>query len=158
MTDFSDKPIAYTAEGRALYDNTATVVSVILFNVPTREIITIRRNTSPGKNLLALPGGFQMRGESWEEAAIREVKEEIGVSLYSPISFKLQNIITDEYKHNVLVCSYNVDLNKGDFNINHDEVTEIMPINALNFEHYVTNWAFPIHMFEAYKFLQKINN
>jgi ADP-ribose pyrophosphatase YjhB (NUDIX family) len=39
----------------------------------------VRRNIEPHKGKLALPGGYIDLGESWQEAAAREVFEETGV-------------------------------------------------------------------------------
>ncbi len=42
-------------------------------------LLCVRRATEPGRGLLALPGGFIERGESWQQAAVRELREETGV-------------------------------------------------------------------------------
>jgi ADP-ribose pyrophosphatase YjhB (NUDIX family) len=43
-----------------------------------KKILMIRWNFEPGKNKLDLPRGYVDRGETIEEAAIREAKEESG--------------------------------------------------------------------------------
>ena len=53
-----------------------TVDGIILHK---NRIVLIRRKTSPFKNCYALPGGFVDYGETVENAAIREVKEETGL-------------------------------------------------------------------------------
>jgi 8-oxo-dGTP diphosphatase len=45
------------------------------------EIVLLRRGFDPGKDLWTFPGGFVDLGESVEEAALREAKEEIGIEL-----------------------------------------------------------------------------
>lgn len=59
-------------------------VAVMLIPVDTggpRGLLTVRRGIEPGKGLLALPGGYIMYGESWQEAGAREVREETSLVL-----------------------------------------------------------------------------
>ncbi len=44
-------------------------------------ILLVRRSISPGLGGLALPGGYINQGESWQQAAAREVVEETGLQL-----------------------------------------------------------------------------
>lgn len=55
-------------------------VSVILVPVGS-GLVTVRRSKPPGSGKLALPGGFVEVGETWQEAGVREVHEEIGLQL-----------------------------------------------------------------------------
>jgi ADP-ribose pyrophosphatase YjhB (NUDIX family) len=48
---------------------------------PTGELILMRRGTPPSKGRWTFPGGFVDLGESVEEAARREAREEIGIDL-----------------------------------------------------------------------------
>lgn len=58
----TDAPIAYTAEGRPLFDNTPTVVAMLVPRSKSpRQLLVIRRNNEPGKGLLGLPGGYHTR-------------------------------------------------------------------------------------------------
>jgi ADP-ribose pyrophosphatase YjhB (NUDIX family) len=55
-------------------------VAVVLLPVGS-GVIVIRRNTEPQKGTLTLPGGYIDSGETWQEAASRELLEETGISV-----------------------------------------------------------------------------
>lgn len=57
-----------------------TPVAVMLLPVD-EGILAVRRSIEPRKGLLALPGGFINLGESWQQAAARELGEETGVMI-----------------------------------------------------------------------------
>ncbi|MBO0870686.1 MAG: NUDIX domain-containing protein [Micromonosporaceae bacterium] len=42
-------------------------------------LVVVRRDIEPARGELALPGGFIEIGESWQEAAVRELREETGL-------------------------------------------------------------------------------
>lgn len=60
-----------------LYVNTAAAVGVIL-EKDGLVLVTVRA-INPGKGLYDFPGGFLDSGETLEEAAIREIREELSV-------------------------------------------------------------------------------
>ncbi|MEU8247852.1 NUDIX domain-containing protein [Nonomuraea sp. NPDC048916] len=53
-------------------------VAVMLLPVDD-GLLVIRRDIEPHRGGLALPGGFIDMGESWQEAAVRELREETGI-------------------------------------------------------------------------------
>ena len=57
------------------YRNPLPVV-VLLVPVEDEGLVVIRRGERPRRGQLALPGGFIEVGESWQEAAVRELREE----------------------------------------------------------------------------------
>ncbi len=44
-----------------------------------RGLVVVRRDVEPARGQLALPGGFIETGESWRQAASRELREETGL-------------------------------------------------------------------------------
>jgi 8-oxo-dGTP diphosphatase len=64
--------------GQVYYENPLPVVSVILAN-RDREILLVKRERDPFKDMWCCPIGFAEVGESVEDAALRELKEESGV-------------------------------------------------------------------------------
>jgi len=60
------------------YENPLPVASVILPN-KNREILLVKRAREPFSGMWCLPIGFAETGESIEDAALRELKEEAGI-------------------------------------------------------------------------------
>jgi ADP-ribose pyrophosphatase YjhB (NUDIX family) len=54
-------------------------VAVLVLPVEGGRVLVVRRAVEPRRGELALPGGFIDLGESWQEAAVRELREETGV-------------------------------------------------------------------------------
>ncbi|MGC5053457.1 NUDIX domain-containing protein [Micromonospora sp. DT48] len=42
-------------------------------------VVVVRRDIEPARGLLALPGGFIEYGERWQDALVRELREETGL-------------------------------------------------------------------------------
>lgn len=68
--------------GYTYFHNTAAAVAAVIHHA--QEIALITRANEPGAGLLDLPGGFVEGDESLETAVIREVQEEIGLTLERP--------------------------------------------------------------------------
>lgn len=62
--------------------NSSAAVAVLLFN-EKGELLLTRRAIEPHLGKLDLPGGFIDPMESGEQAAIREIQEELGVTIHS---------------------------------------------------------------------------
>jgi 8-oxo-dGTP diphosphatase len=59
------------------------IVAVGVFVLCGNEVLLIKRAKEPAKGLYSVPGGSQDLGETSQEAAIREVLEETGLSISS---------------------------------------------------------------------------
>ena len=82
-------PLTCTDCGNTTWCNPAPVAVVLL---PIDDgVLTVRRGINPGKGQLALPGGFIDCGETWQEAAVREVVEETAV-IIAPEQLSVLNV------------------------------------------------------------------
>lgn len=69
------------------------------------DLLLIQRNRPPSEGLWTLPGGRLEPGETAEQCAIRELKEELGLTVYAlrPLlvlrhgAFRLQTFATQAY-------------------------------------------------------------
>jgi mutator protein MutT len=75
----SPKNFECAACGFTLFLNPAAAVAVII-ECRGKILFGVRRH-DPGRGMLDLPGGFVDPGETAEEAARREVKEELGIDI-----------------------------------------------------------------------------
>ena len=85
------------------YQNTPTVVVVL---VPLRGgLLMIRRALDgEGQGQVALPGGYQMLGQTWQEAGAAEVLEETGVVI-DPAGLRVLTVeTTPDRRQNLLFC------------------------------------------------------
>jgi mutator protein MutT len=64
------------------YTNSSAAVAVLLFN-EKGELLLTRRAIEPHLGKLDLPGGFIDPMESGEQAAHREIQEELGITIHS---------------------------------------------------------------------------
>jgi 8-oxo-dGTP diphosphatase len=79
----ADWPRTCTGCGEITWRNPLPVAVVLL---PVRGetgrtgLVVVRRDIEPARGELALPGGFIEVGETWQEAAVRELREETGLT------------------------------------------------------------------------------
>lgn len=74
MTEASEKP-----DNRQNPIRPIVGVGAVVFN--GREVLLIRRGKPPKENEWSLPGGAQLLGETTYEAAVREIREETGLTI-----------------------------------------------------------------------------
>src|SRR3712207_4019353 len=119
------------------YDNTPTVVVVL---VPLRGgLLMIRRAlVGEGHGKLALPGGYQMLGQTWQEAGAREVLEETGVVI-SPGALRVVTVETTPDRRQNLLFRQSPSVEHWGAFVHDTEVSEVLVI------HKPTETAFPLH-------------
>lgn len=123
-----DWPKICLACQREHYRNPAPVAVVV---VPVdKGVLTVRRDNPPGKGKLALPGGFINWGESWQDAAAREVFEEVGIRI-SPEEVELLHVETVPEGAMLLFCQARPRLS-GDliYSLQESEVSEVVVLDA----------------------------
>jgi len=90
----------YTCEQKhALFADASPGAGVLLVN-DKNEVLLGTRSIEPGKGKLTYPGGFSAGDETLEQTAIRELKEETGVTpehFASPLSYVGSSIIDYTY-------------------------------------------------------------
>ena len=78
-------------------------IGVLIFN-DTKQLLLVQRKGSLGEGDYAPPGGHLEFGESFEECAIREAKEETGIVVVNPRFFSITNdIFVDINKHYISI-------------------------------------------------------
>jgi ADP-ribose pyrophosphatase YjhB (NUDIX family) len=75
------RSLSCEACGFASYSNPKPVACAIPRDRATGGVILLRRGFDPGKGLWTFPGGFVDLGESVEDAARREVREELEIEV-----------------------------------------------------------------------------
>jgi 8-oxo-dGTP diphosphatase len=65
-------------------------------------LVVVRRGIEPGYGQLGLPGGFMEVGESWREAAVRELREETTIEA-DPATMRLFDVHSTPTGHTLLV-------------------------------------------------------
>jgi ADP-ribose pyrophosphatase YjhB (NUDIX family) len=93
------------------------VVGVGAVIICSGKILLERRKNEPGKGKWSIPGGLVELGESLEETAIREVKEETRLEVEEPILVDVVNGVTrDEnsvIRYHFVIVDYFVKLKGG---------------------------------------------
>ena len=68
-------------------------------------IYLVKRGIEPGKGLLALPGGYMVVGETWQQAAAREAMEEIQIQI-DPNKIVFVKVCSSSNMRSLLIFGY----------------------------------------------------
>ena len=85
-------PRACAQCGEMSFQNPAPV-SVVLLPIDG-GLLAVRRGIEPGWGQLSLPGGYINRGETWQQAGARELREETAIHL-DPAEIRLFNVLSN---------------------------------------------------------------
>jgi ADP-ribose pyrophosphatase YjhB (NUDIX family) len=131
------------------YYNTPTVIVVL---VPLRGGLLMIRRALPGEGQgkLALPGGYQMLGQTWQEAGAREVMEETSVVIAPEVLRAVTVETTPDRRQNLLFCQSPPVEHEGAF-LHDAEVSEVLVV----YEPVET--AFPLHTRMVREFFQRFH-
>src|SRR5919107_6360575 len=119
------------------YNNTPTVV-VVLVSLHGGLLMIRRALPGEGQGKLALPGGYQMLGQTWQEAGAREVVEETGVVIAPEVLRVVTVETTPDRRQNLLFCQSPPVEHEGAF-VHDSEVSEVLVV------HEPVETAFPLH-------------
>jgi ADP-ribose pyrophosphatase YjhB (NUDIX family) len=92
--------------GVFFYDNPLPVASVIV--VRNREVLLVKRKYDPYQGMWCLPSGFAETGERIEAAALRELKEEAGIT-GKVIDFICADSINNKVYGDLIFITYEVE-------------------------------------------------
>lgn len=106
-------PKTCPACGQTIWSNPLPV-AVVLVKMDGGVLI-IRRGIEPAKGHWALPGGFLETGESWQEGAAREVREETGLVLPHDEIQLIDALSVAQNRQIILFCTTRNTHSRNDF-------------------------------------------
>lgn len=118
------------------YRNPTPVVCILV--KVNGGLLMVRRGLAEGFGQLAIPGGYQNVGETWQEAGAREVWEETGVHI-DPDGIALTDVVTTpDGTKNLIFGTYMAPIWTNEFRLD-SETLEVVVIK------HKQRTAFPIH-------------
>jgi 8-oxo-dGTP diphosphatase len=105
-----------------LYENPIPSVAIVAVN-REHKILLVRRSVEPGIGEWCLPGGFIEIGETPEQAIIRELQEEVGISL-TQLSFLGVGSHLNGYYGDVIIIGFSAFIKNQVAIIPGDDVSE----------------------------------
>ncbi len=94
------------------YPRAALTVDAIVFVKEQSEtfVLLIERKQAPYENMWALPGGFMEMDETLQQACIRELKEETGLSIGSMEQFRAYDALQRDPRHRTISVVFSTEL------------------------------------------------
>jgi ADP-ribose pyrophosphatase YjhB (NUDIX family) len=123
--------------GFAYYHNIAAAVAIV-FTFEDKVLFTVR-NVDPDKGKWDLPGGFIDPNETAEEAACREIKEELGIEISTSdlkyITTSPNNYLYKNVPYRTMDIFYECPLKSDVMTINaEDEIQELIWVKRSEIE------------------------
>lgn len=93
------------------------------------HLVAVRRGIEPDKGSLALPSGYIDYGETWQEAAVRELREEIGAEVPLTAPMKVEDVLSSANKKHLLIfVRISLAVPDVDWSLANREVQEIVAV------------------------------
>jgi 8-oxo-dGTP diphosphatase len=113
------------------------VAYVLLFDEREENVLLVK-NKGTGVSYYTLPGGAVEKGETLEEAAIREVKEETGLDVQLGGVFTVSEAFFEERGHHAILFTFTGKIIGGEISISMpEEIEEVTWMNPQLAEQYI---------------------
>ena len=115
------------------------IVGVGVIIIRDGKILLEKRKNEPGRGQWSIPGGLIELGESAKETAVREVEEETGLEVESPMLIDVVDNVTQdingEVKYHFVILDYFAKLKGGELKAMSD-AAELRWVQLANVESY----------------------
>lgn len=128
--------------------NPTPVALALVYVKSERGVLVVRRDIEPRKGFFACPGGFIDFGETYQEGAVRELKEETGLVL--PASDARFYAIETSSNRNIQIFCTLPDIDSMPSLVTNTEVSELGIVHRDERE--IAQLAFPTHQEVIRKF------